>query len=133
MDTCSAWVYQEIVASGYVGKMQGLFLSVFVDAAEPLTAKQAVLQVVERLGPSKNQKWEQHRNSHLEWTPRLAELEQRGFLRKYDIVVCDITGKRVNRWIYTGRREPLSHTIVEKSCSRCKGTGTVKVKEYARG
>ncbi len=133
MDDCSRWAYKEIMASGYVGRIQGLYLSVFVDAGEPLTAKQAVLQVVERMGLSalgKDDKWAQHRNSHLEWTPRLSELEQMGFIQKYDIVECEITGKRVNRWIYTGSRKPLPFHIVDKSCPRCKGHGFVKVKEY---
>lgn len=116
-DICSIWAYEDIKRSGYLGHKQALVLSVF--AGNPNTPMKAT-DVVESLGRTVSETTR----------TRISELERMGFLRKYDRVVCDLTKKTVNRWIYTGNRKPLSYKKMEVCCIHCKGKGTVIKKIY---
>ena len=100
-DICSVWAYEEIKESGYIGKAQAMYMSVFCGSTRlPLTHLQATKLVEKRFFvkmPERN--------------GRVAELEEKGFLEKFDHVVCEFTGKTVNRWQWTGRTNPLPQRV----------------------
>ena len=114
-DICSVWSYQEIKDSGYLGKRQAMYLSIFIkEDRRPFTHKEASDQVCLKFGirvPERN--------------GRIAELEEMGFIEKYDHVRCMITKKLVNRWRWTGRYEPLEKRERSCECDKCGGTGYI--------
>jgi len=115
---CSVWAYHEIVADGTVGKHQAMYLQEF-SSGEPLTHKQVVKLIEEDFSidvPC--------------YGGRIRELEEMGFIEKHDIVVCEFTHKKVNRWIFTGRRTPLPKEKIEITCPHCEGVGKIKKEVY---
>lgn len=117
---CSVWSYNEIKESGYVGKRQAQYLFIFVSQSpEPLTHRQASDFVNRHFGLNVPQ-----RNG------RIAELEQMGFLEKFDTVVCPATLKRVNRWVFSGQRRAKTYYWRKVECKCCKGSGQVFQKVY---
>lgn len=118
-DICSIWSYQEILDDGYLGKKQARVLSIFTESyPKPLTATD-VVKLIGR-GVSENT-----RN-------RITELEQMGFLDKFDIIQCPNTRKKVNRWIFSGRKNPRVKRIVCIDCPRCKGAGEIDIRIYVK-
>lgn len=118
-DICSKLSYDEIKESGYMGKNQARYLYIFVNTNIALTHKQATLEVENTFDvkmPERN--------------GRIAELEEMGFLKKVDIVVCEFTNKKVNRWKWTGRTEPLPSREEWVCCDKCEGKGKLKKKVY---
>ena len=118
---CTIWSYDEIKKSEYLGEKQSEYLFVFTSSASPLTHHQASMLVENHFChavPERN--------------GRIAELEAMGFIDKVDIVTCEKSGKKVNRWEYTGRRKPLDKIRVKCKCPYCKGTGEVVKEEYIK-
>lgn len=104
--------YEAIKQSGEMSKSQVMYLSVFADSVEPFTHREATYHVLSIFG-----KGMPARNS------RISELEQMGFLKKYDTVKDDVTGHEVNRWIWTGRKNALICKETFVQCSHCEGKG----------
>lgn len=124
VDICSIWAYEDIMKTKYLGQMQAKFLSVLSDAyPKALTAKEIVTEVEKKFG---------EKFSKYGLGSRITELTQKGFLVKYDQVVCPESGQKVNRWIYTGNRIPLPYKKEEVCCSKCKGTGIIIKKIYEK-
>jgi len=119
---CSAWAYEEIIQSGSLSERLAMYLSVFVDAhPESMTAREATEMVKEKFGfdfPVSS------------YVARCSDLSNMGFLKAVDIVRCEISGKRVNKWAYTGRRAPYNSEVMEVECPNCKGRGMVEKKVY---
>ena len=122
-DSCSILSYDQIKKSGYIGKMQSKYLYVFMYAHKrgeaPMTHREATnsIKCIFKINPP-------DRNG------RISELEQMGFLKKHDTVKCENTGKTVNRWVWTGRTQPLPKRRVRKQCTCCEGKGFVYEDEY---
>jgi len=120
IDQCSAWAYQEILDSGYIGKRQAQYLHVFTSKyPQPLTHRDASALVNQQFGlrvPERN--------------GRIAELEAMGFIEKFDLIECPFTKKTVNRWRYTLRRSPRLKTMKRVECPHCRGKGIVDIEEY---
>lgn len=94
-DECSILSYKTLVESGYVGRRQAQYLHIFILAEKPLTHAEASGRVDKEFGtrvPARN--------------GRIAELEAMGFLRKVDRVTSVQSGHLVNRWEWTGAKEP---------------------------
>ena len=118
-DICSILSYHDIKRSGYLGEKQAMYLSVFSYDGLPLTHRQAtreVLDLFKVILPERN--------------GRIAELEAMGFIKKHDIVVCNYSHKKVNRWIWTGRRKPLPKREERIPCPHCDGRGTISKEVY---
>jgi len=118
-DLCSSWSYYEITQSGYLGKMQSRYLSVFTKSIKPLTHKEASDIVRQEYGikvPERN--------------GRISELTDMGFLEKVDTKRCSETNKIVNRWKWTGRTKPFPTRTVTAKCPHCGGCGEVERTEY---
>ena len=120
-DICSVWAYDEIKESGYLGKRQAQYLFIFSREMRPLTHKQAT-----KLAESEFSIRLPERNG------RIAELEEMGFLRKHDVVVCEVTNHKVNRWMFTGRKTPFESDMVMMPCPHCEGIGQIKQKFYIK-
>jgi len=118
-DKCSVASLLEIKKSGYLGKKQEQYVSVFINSLVPLTHREATNLVEIKFNiklPERN--------------GRIAELEEMGFLEKVDVVICDFTKKRVNRWRYTGRTDPLDFSMEWRECKHCEGKGGKITKVY---
>lgn len=121
-DQCSKMSYDDIRRSGYVGRNQARYLSVFVDSIIPMTHREATESVSTFFGvrqPARN--------------GRIAELEQMGFITKHDTTVCAFTHKRVNRWVWTGRTKPLPSRDEWTVCPHCNGEGGYVDRVYYKG
>lgn len=108
----SAKAYDELKSSGELGKSQAMYLVVFMSTGAPLSHLQATHYVEQMFGkkmPARN--------------GRIAELEERGFIRKHDVEECPVTKKSVNRWIWTGRTTPLESKDEWRECRHCEGKG----------
>lgn len=115
-DICSVWSYDEIKKSGYLGKRQAMYLSIFTEISEPLTHRQATACCENTFDiklPARN--------------GRIAELENMGFIKKIDIVRCAHTHKMVNRWKWTGRMTPKVKSMHLTECPQCCGKGKIQV------
>lgn len=123
-DICSIWAYHDILESGKVSRLHGMYLSVFSENNEPLTMNQAIIKFKEKF---KDFPYKTHHGMG----SRISELTDKGFLKKFDMVRCDLTRKTVNRWIYTGKRESKRKIVVKMVCSHCKGCGSVDKVFYA--
>lgn len=118
-DICSIWAYDDIKASGYVGRRQAQYIHVFSISSVPLTHREASAIVNKTFGlkvPERN--------------GRIRELEDMGFIEKVDQVICPATKKTVNRWRYTGRKVPLKASEEICVCDKCDGSGKIRVKVY---
>ena len=115
-DVCSVWAYEEIIRSGYLGKRQAVVLEFFIQAKRPMTATQAV----ENFGRTVSETTR----------TRISELTHMGFLRKIEHSECELTGKIVNKWVYTGRRAPKPKRLSRVTCLKCAGTGVVETEVY---
>ncbi len=123
-DICSVWAYDEIVKSGLVGRLQAMYLSIFVSVyPRPLTVHQVIEIFSERFA-------KEPYKTHHGLGSRITELTQLGFLRKQDRVVCEMSKKQVNRWLWTERRTPLSYKIEWVACRVCDGKGGKLRKVY---
>jgi len=120
-DICSIWAYHEIIDSGYMGEKQSMYLAVFSENPDRnFTHKQAVREIYTQFGVRVPV-----------YDGRITELEKKGFLKKDAIIKCEFTRKKVNAWIYTGRRSPKEYEMVTKCCPKCKGFGMISEKEYS--
>lgn len=135
-DRCSILSYDELKASGQLGKAQAMYLHVFATAEgmpiyfEPgslnyvrplgsLTHREATKRVEEIFGkkmPARN--------------GRIAELEERGFLMKVGTTIDNWSKKTVNLWIWTGRTTPFEAREEWTPCAHCEGKGGRVVKKY---
>jgi len=120
-DICSKWAYDEIVESGYVSKRQAMFLDVLSCSEAPLTANQIVKQIAVRF---------EKRFSISGIGSRLSELETKGFIKKQGKTVCEQTNKRVNQYVFTGRKAPFPKKMMRKECSCCEGKGFTFKEEF---
>ena len=120
-DVCSAWAYHDILQSGYLGERQSMYLAVFAESPDPLTAWEATQEIEARFGKgfSKNG-----------IGSRLSELVDMGFLSKHDKVHCPNTQQTVNRWRYTGTKRPKTKRWVSRACPHCNGSGAQTKEEY---
>lgn len=119
-DICSIWAYEDIKTTGSLSKRMAMYLSIFVDLyPHPLTAREATGKVKDKFGfifPVSS------------YTARCSDLEKMGFIKKTDQVKCQISNKIVNRWIYTGRKEPKETQIMSVCCPTCKWSQAVKAR-----
>jgi len=118
------WAYHEIVESGMVGRLQAMYLSVFVDA---YPAPQTVNQIIDRFAARFHH---EPYTTHHGFGSRISELTEMGFLRKVDQVKCEQSQKIVNRWVWTERTAPLASREESVSCEKCCGTGQRVKKIY---
>ena len=118
-DPCSIKSYDQIKKSGYIGKQCAKYLYIFMYNKGPLTHREAtnIVKCFFKIDPP-------DRNG------RISELEDMGFLKKHDTVTCEYTHKTVNRWVWTGRTEPLPKRAIRKACDCCEGKGFVYKDEY---
>jgi hypothetical protein len=124
VDQCSIWSYEEIVESGRLAQLHGMYLSLFSEQLNnPLTVNQVV-----RLFADKFKEYPY--KTHHGLGSRISELEQMGFLKKFDLVKCEYTHKTVNRWIYTGRRYKKKKISIKVPCPYCEGKGEVQKEIY---
>ena len=119
MNTQSA-SHQEEQKSGRIGQAQQIFLNVFREFG-PLTARQAIVIIED----SKGIRYQQR-------CGRIAELENMGLLEKHDVVTDEASGKKVNRWISTGRTTPLPMVCKWTECLHCEGKGGAFKSVYVR-
>lgn len=122
-DQCSIWAYQDILESGKIGRLHGMYLSIFSESGKPLT----VHQVIERF---KLKFKDSPYKTHHGFGSRISELTEIGFLKKYDTVRCEHSNQIVNRWIWTGRKIPKIKSIRRICCPKCEGKGKIDVFEY---
>lgn len=124
-DICSIWAYHEIMDSGLLGERQAIVLSIFSEHPDtPLTATQVVSMI---------HRGDNYKTSELESSTlrnRIAELRHMGFVRNVDKAKCQLSGKTVNRWQYTGRKIPLTKSIQTICCPKCDGRGEVEATVY---
>lgn len=116
-DICSIWAYHDIVESGFVGERQAQYLSVFVEENRPLTSDEAAELIKKKFGIGISGSG---RGS------RLSELEEKGFIIKIDKVKSPHTNHQVNRWKWTGRKQPFEKKLVNIKCPYCQGKGIVQ-------
>lgn len=121
-DVCSIASYKELMKTGNLGRLQAMFLDIFIRSyPEPLTAWQATRRVEDLYGTG---------FSINGIGSRLSELGKMGFLDKHDRARCTHTQKIVNRWIYTGRKSPKEKIIRKCCCDKCEGRGFVMEEVY---
>lgn len=117
IDECSKLAYQEIKRNGSIGERQLIVLGLFIDAyPHQLTAA----QVVNKIGRGLS---ENTRN-------RITELVERGFLAKAGRETCSITGRKVNSYCWTGRKNPLPKILKKIKCPKCLGCGEIEKEVY---
>lgn len=119
MNTQSASHEQE-ERSGRIGHAQQIFLETFREYG-PLTARQ-VIAIIEQ---TKGVRYQQR-------CGRIAEIENMGLIEKYDVVVDEVSGKRVNRWIATDRTSPLPLVCKWVPCQHCQEKGGEFKSVYVR-
>ena len=126
-DPCSGWSYADIKASGYLGVLHAEVAGA-IASFYPLSASRR--QIIEWIKENINPDASDITNSY---RPRFAELVKMGYIEKTGTVFDELTGKTVRTWRWTGQKDPLKVEVVVKCCPRCKGAGTIKVKEYKNG
>lgn len=113
---CSVWAYHEILESGKLARLHGMYLAVFSEASKPLTMNQSIERFKIKF------KDLPYKTNH-GMGSRISELTDMGFLEKFDMVKCEHTLKTVNRWVYTGRKQPKEKIYEFVCCPRCNGLG----------
>lgn len=119
MNTSSASHEQE-EKSGRIGQAQQIFWETFKEFG-PLTARQAIKIIAQERGVVYQQR-----------CGRIAELTNMGLLELHDVVIDDVSGKRVNRWSATGRTTPLPMVCKFVECQKCGGKGGEFKSVYVR-
>ena len=109
VNDCSVKAYKHIKKRGIVNTKHKQYLSVFVENFIPLNAREVTKLVEDKYDIKISQRGS-----------RLRELEDMGVIKKYDKKKCKITGRLVNRWIWTGKIE-LNNNILIERCPFCNG------------
>lgn len=110
MNTRSASHEQE-EQSGRIGQAQKHFWDIFKEYG-PLTSREAVKLIETQKGIKYQQR-----------CGRIAELQNMGLIERHSVVVDEVTKKRVNTWICTGRTTPLPCSFTWVECKYCEGHG----------
>ena len=122
IDPTSIWSYDEIVKSGYAKKLKAEVLSVICSVYPNSIMLDEVIERVRQL-----------RGGYIKdasVTPRMAQLEDDGFILKSKVVLNPETKKTVRTWKWTGWKIPLPFREELVKCHLCDGNGQVLEKVH---
>ena len=119
-NNCSSASHQEEQKSGRIGQAQQIFWETFREHG-PLTARQAIKVIFQERGVVYQQR-----------CGRIAELQNMGLIERHSVVVDEVTKKRVNTWICTGRTTPFPVACKWTECKHCEGRGGQFKSVYVR-
>lgn len=112
-----AW--EELRSSGELGRAQAMYVTVIANSAEGLTHRQATQAVFDQYGRRLSA-----RNGGF------GGLVDAGFLTVVGEVRCEVTGKLVNVYDWTGRTSPRPSRDEFVKCESCGGAGGHMKKVY---